>query len=47
MNKKIWHKNKTPSAHLAPKLKDILNFHTNQNHMQPLVYWNSMWDFFF
>lgn len=30
MNKKIWHKNKTPSAHLAPKLQEILNFHKNQ-----------------
>lgn len=29
MNKKIWHKNKTPSAHLAPKLQEIFNFHKN------------------
>lgn len=35
MNKKIWHKNKTPSAHLAPKLQEILNFHKNQNHCDP------------
>lgn len=34
-NKKIWHKNKTPSAHLAPKLQEILNFHTNRNHCNP------------
>lgn len=27
MNKKIWHKNTTPSAHLAPKLQEILHFH--------------------
>lgn len=25
----------TPSAHLAPKLQEILNFHTNQNHCNP------------
>lgn len=35
MNKKIWHKNKSPSAHLAPKLQEILNFHKNRNHCNP------------
>lgn len=35
MNKKIWHKNKTPSAHLAPKLQEILNFRKDQNHCNP------------
>lgn len=35
MNKKIWHKNKIPSAHLAPKLQEFLNFHKNQYHCNP------------
>lgn len=35
MNKKIWHKNKTPSAQLAPKLQEILNFCKNKNHCNP------------